>query len=276
MMISYATNLFNLRITKVFSLLGICTVMLMVAGCSTPLKTPTQFDFSAHALDVSEKDFHLYVRDTSSLSDKTESVSETKGDGGFLQAIDQDEEHLNSPLVFPDQRPILFIVNRPEWDAVIRLDEADEEDVLFTLRERMYRYLLRNYPHPTRVRYAYLPDDKIIKEYRVVEIDSKVTHVTKGNGFLRFMIGYGLGAVTLQYEGSMKEIHPGEEFIGAFALRQRHAAYPNGFINTSVFKDAYCMRYAAEALVHELTLNLPKAFPPVQKPDEASVETAAN
>jgi len=47
-------------------------------------------------------------------------------------------------------RALVFVVDQPVWDAPpIETEIGDqEEEILFTIRERLYRYLLRAYPHP--------------------------------------------------------------------------------------------------------------------------------
>ncbi|MGF1572768.1 MAG: DUF4410 domain-containing protein [Sumerlaeia bacterium] len=158
-------------------------------------------------------------------------------------------------------KPVLFVVNKPKWTAVSRLDAGEVQDVAFTLRERIYRYLLRQYPHPARVRYAYIPDDQITKDYDVIFVDSTVTDIRTGNGVARYVLGYGAGATVIQAEGSFFQLKEGEPSpLLDFALRQRHGAYPNGIFNTKVTDDAYCLKYGTEAMIEKLTTNLPNHF----------------
>lgn len=230
-------------------LLAIVSGAMILSGCKAALISPTISDYSPQKSVVFEKDFALNLYETEHSS-KNEVTSMGFGDSEVLQG---------------EVEPYLFIVKKPEWKSDIRLKSAEEEeDVLFTLRERLYRYLLRQYPHPTRVRYAHIPDDPILQKYRVIEVESQITHITKGNGVLRYVIGYGAGATTIQFEGQMFEE---EQPLVEFALRQRHAAYPNGFQNPKVIKDAYTLKYGSEALVGQLTETLSLYMPPPDIPD---------
>src|SRR5690606_27014092 len=69
-------------------------------------------------------------------------------------------------------QPVLFIVLPPVWASDLRLDPEQEDEVIFTIRERFYRYLLREYPHPVRVRYSYIPTDPLMEGYRVINVQT--------------------------------------------------------------------------------------------------------
>lgn len=172
----------------------------------------------------------------------------------------------------PNPRPILFVINKPTWGAKSKLKPSEIDDVSFTLRERLYRYILRQYGHPARVRYAYIPSDPLTKDYDVIFVDSQVTHAETGSGPMRFILGYGAGATTLQVEGSfnLKQTETTSIPLLNFAARQKHGAYPNGFMNTQVWDDAYCLKYATEAMIGKLTLKLPEVLPrgasPIENP----------
>lgn len=204
--------------------------LFIFSGCSTPLKN-TEFMSTNLGTPVQVQKKHVY----------------------YLH-----EEELSSFHVQENPRAVLFVINKPKWTAKSRLSPAEVEDVSFTLRERIYRYLLREYPHPARVRYAYIPDDVLTRDYEVVFVDTTVTDIRTGNGVARYVLGYGAGATVIQVEGRFSHIVEGQSVpLVDFALRQRHGAYPSGVMNTQVTDDAYCLKYGTEALVGKLTTTLP-------------------
>lgn len=205
--------------------------LILLAGCSTPLK-PTSFTTSNTGTPVLiEKKQVFYTHD------------------------EELEEFINQTT----PKPILFVVNKPSWTAKSRLSLQEEEEVAFTLRERIYRYLLREYDHPARVRYAYIPDDQLTKDYELIFVDTTVTDIRTGNGVARYVLGYGAGATVIQVQGSFYRSLNGEpKPLLDFVLRQRHGAYPSGVMNTQVTDDAYCLKYGTEALVTKLTTALPE------------------
>lgn len=151
-------------------------------------------------------------------------------------------------------QPVVFVVppteNHSEW---VLEDPEDQEQLLFTVRERLYRYLLRNYPAPTRVRYAYMQSDPITRNLRVITITSRITDQEEGVGFFRYFLGYGIGMARLQLEGEIFEGPNRERKIGEYAIRRGHGGYAQNGLNVNVMKADYCLRYAAEDAVNDLT-----------------------
>ncbi len=212
--------------------------------------------------DDSIDDYFLTRADLRRLEKNDKQVPDALADGVDLEAA----------------QPVLFIVEKPEWRATTRLEREEEGKILFTVRERFYRYLLRQYPHPVRVRYAWLPEDTLTEGYRVVTLETAVTDIKKGNGLLRYIIGYGAGTTVLQLEGRLmdggKESHA---TIADFAIREEHGGYPQGFFNPTVMSASYCLRYAAEQAIHrvasEIRDTIPAARPGV---GDSSVASAGN
>lgn len=258
-----------------------CFLCLLIAtGCSHPSVHATGFlsDYdSFNAIDESgfklrlteEQDksidqYFLTKPEQKEYTEKHQTVPNAEADGVNLE----------------DARPVLFIVAKPVWRAPIRLKVEEEDEVLFTVRERLYRYLLRAYPHPVRVRYAYTPGDPLTKNDRVLTVSSAVTDIKKGSGFWRYVIGYGVGAVELQLEGQIIEgpEEGGGKVVGEYAIRKRHGGYPNGFLNPSVMQVPYCLKYAAEAAIDELAKgirkSIPAAEPSAPKSDKETLDTA--
>lgn len=177
-----------------------------------------------------------------------------------------------------DVQPIAFIVIRPEWRAEQSLrDEEYHDRLAFVVRERLYRYLLREYPHPVRVRYAWVPGESALEGYRLLEIRTAITDIKRGSGWVRYVIGYGAGAAVLQLEGQIVDITDPEreEVVAEFATRTAHAAYPQGFFNPNVIHDHYALMYAAEAGIRHLTPRLRQEIPAARLRPEAPATAAA-
>jgi hypothetical protein len=166
---------------------------------------------------------------------------------------------------------LLFVIQPPGWQAADSLDEKDREDLRRTLRERFYTWVGRVYPYPTLMRYNLLPDDPLLRKARCVFLESCVTHAGKGFGPARYIVGYGLGSVSLQVEGRLREGSPSGPVIGEFVIRVRHHGYPRLFWNPKVFSSLYCLRHAANEsswhLMRQLKIILPgPAAPPGWEP----------
>lgn len=176
-----------------------------------------------------------------------------------------------------DIRPVLFIVDRPTWLASHRYSAQREDEILFVVRERMYRYLLRHYPHPVRVRYAFVANDPRLQDYRILTIETHVTDAKPGNGLLRYLIGYGAGTSVLQLEGRIYEGDPFDpgDLVAEFAIRDEHAGYPNGFLNPTVMKSHYTLKYAATDAVGKMGALIREHIPPATLKEPAPTPMTA-
>ncbi len=164
-------------------------------------------------------------------------------------------------------QPLLFIVPPPAWKAgEDPWPEEPErlEDLLFTIRERLYRYILREYPHPARVRYAWQASDASLRGYRVLTVESAVTDYKEGNGLLRYLAGWGAGQSRLQLEGRIYEGPPGaqEGLLAEYVVRRGHGGYAQNGLNPAVLRADYTLRYAAEQAIALLTAEFPELIPP--------------
>lgn len=173
-------------------------------------------------------------------------------------------------------RPLVLILPQPEWRAEVRFEKqpAAEENILFTIRERLYRYMLRQYEHPVRVRYAYRRSDRLLQEGRLITVRTYVTHVKRGQGLLRYLLGYGLGQCYMQVEGEIFEGAREPKKIGEFAVRTAHGGYAQNGMNVAVIRDDYVLRYAAEEAVSKLTEFFPEYFEPIEKVRESEAQVA--
>lgn len=237
---------------------------LALAGCATPVRDTGHLDrFGVNDLSPKSDLFLAIDSDEDFAFDHyflTSAQAEERAKRG--EDIKDFEAAGHRP---EDVQPVLFVVPMPTWESERNMDEQAMENVLFTIRERTYRYLLRSYAHPVRVRYAYHPADPLIQNYRVITLDMAVTDHRKGSGIVRYLVGYGAGAAVLQIDGRIIE-GTGERAreIGRFASRESHAGYPQGYMNPSVTKASYALRYVAEVAVNDLVAALREHLPGVR------------
>lgn len=234
---------------------------VVLVGCSHPLK---KTDFLAPSLAFDRVDTSAYQVGVAEEPDLSI-------DGHFLTKVEMRElAEDGKPL--PDLKalgldttnvqPTLFIVPEPEWRVgKVNLNQAEIDDIRFTIRERLYRYLLREYPHPVRVRYAYVPEDPLVTGYRVLTLQTAVTHVKTGWGPARYFLGYGAGGTTLQLEGRFVDDSPEQNPVAWFRIREDHGGYPMGFLNPRVFSATYCLKYASDKVIRKLTDDIRQTVP---------------
>lgn len=229
-----------MTLPRLFSLsLLLGAVVLLATACLSPVR-------KTGYLTGGYKDFDALDEDGMRLRLAPEFVTERAA----LETVSQDSA---------TSQPAVFIVPEPRWLVAHILPDAPErrEEVLFTIRERFYRYLLRAYPHPVRVRYAWRPSDMLLEGYRVYTIETAVTDVHPGTPWLRYLVGWGAGAVEIQIEGRIWEGVGERRLVGEFVLREWHSGYAQNGLNTQVLRVDYCLRYAAEEVILAFTGQLP-------------------
>jgi Domain of unknown function (DUF4410) len=247
------------------SLLFPMLIISLLSGCKSNLSTLNSEWPAADQCQIYQESVRLWI-DPSVFNEEdfyAEEMEEMEEEGDIDWSADE------------SLQPIAFIVAEPEWlvedslsDDPVK-DAERKEDLVFTVRERLYRYLLRTYPHPVRVRYAYTKEDKKLHGDRLITVTSQITDITKGNGMLRYMVGYGAGRVGLQVEGKIYDGTSEEGTkIGQFAIRRSHGGFAQNGFNLDVFRDDYCLRYAAEEMVTDLTEDLSEYIPGLDELDE--------
>ncbi|MBN1901147.1 DUF4410 domain-containing protein [Candidatus Sumerlaeota bacterium] len=82
-------------------------------------------------------------------------------------------------------------------------------------------------------------------ENRIMILDLSITHLKKGNGLLRYMIGFGLGQTDLQLEGRLYDHRTAEEAM-AFAIRLRHMGNSYQGLNPRALSSPYCLRMSGQ------------------------------
>ena len=245
-------------------LLAFLLAALSLAGCTRTVEPNGVLGDYSQFNAVNDPDVKLRVEGwqdytVDPLYLTQQQIREYRGDGRPIplpEAVGITEENT---------QPALFIVPEALWQSDYdEFDPADRDEILFTIRERLYRYLLRAYPHPVRVRYAMPLDDPMLNDHRVLTVQAYVTDIEDGQGFWRYAIGYGAGAAVMQIEGRIYEGAGQTEVLAEFALRESHGGYPNGFINPGVLSAPYCLKYATEEAIGKLTGRLREFIPGVR------------
>lgn len=247
-------------------------LVLLAAGCMSQIRNTGFLEGGYDSFNAIDQDY-LKLR--------------FEEESRFAPPPEHDPEHLHkvsqsSPPALPavndgdTTRALVFILPETQWSAKPAYTNAPQkrDEVLFTVRERMYRYLLRVYPHPVRVRYAYVREDALLRGYRVITITSNVTDYSMGSGALRYVFGWGAGEARIQIEGEIFEGMENRTKIGEYAIRRGSGAYAQNGLNVKVIKSDYCLRYAAEEAVLIFTQQLPYLMQGIEtmKPGRADPE----
>lgn len=132
---------------------------------------------------------------------------------------------------------------------VIRLSLEQELSAL--LRERLYMHALRTLVPRLIIIKSKDTDDYAEIGYTVDTLSVAITHVTRGNGLLRYVIGFGMGDAALQVEGVMSNAQTDEPLI-ELAVRIPHGGYPSMGINPRAISARHCLRLAADAASREI------------------------
>lgn len=197
-----------------------------------------------------------------------------------IEALTENDEPVPTPTSLgidtSTSQPLLLIIAPSEWKTSLKMDADDREEILFTTRERMYRYLLRAYPHPVRVRWAFDPRDPLLSGYRVVTVTSRITYVGTGESFSRYLVGYGLGATSVQIEGELLEGIENKSLLGEYVVRARHGGYSQSGWNPDVFLASYCCKYAVDEAIANFTGELPAHLPGARRIPESHTRSFAS
>jgi hypothetical protein len=88
--------------------------------------------------------------------------------------------------------------------------------------------------------------------YGIVKLRLELIDVAPGIGFVRWLIGYGVGGVLVQVEGSLVNAATGQT-IARFIVKMRHSGQPYLGLNPRVFSTKYCFRNALDVASEEIT-----------------------
>ncbi len=240
--------------TRVLAGFALLLPLVLLAGCYSKVRPTGFLDGGYQEFNLVDED-HLKMRVDESFLEHHPAVARTLG---------VPHDPLVSGADGYTTQAVVFIIPEPRWiapDAYPRDPESTDE-ILFTIRERIYRYLLRAYPHPVRVRYAYSRHDALTRDYRVITVTANVTDFKKGIGLVRYVLGY-FGEARIQIEGEIFEGPGRERKIGEYAIRRASAGYAQSGLNPTVLRSDVVMRYAADEAITDLTQVFPRFVPGV-------------
>ena len=126
-----------------------------------------------------------------------------------------------------------------------------EQELSTLLRERLYVHALRTLVPRLIVTKTKNTDDYTEIGYTVDAVSVSITHVTRGNGLLRYVIGFGMGDAALQVEGVLLNAQT-EVPLVELAVRIPHGGYPSMGINPRAISARHCLRLAADAASREI------------------------
>ncbi len=251
-----------IEVSRTIKLLGVLLPLLFATGCMARIKTGQLIGMTFRGQDaVQESWFQLKVD------------RELAGPVNYIQSEDDTfEPHPDVQYVSHQNndeyttKAVVFVIPETTWETehVGKESGEDVDKILFTVRERFYRYLLRSYPHPTRARYAFRKSDDIIEDHRVITVTSHVTDIKKGNGFLRYLIGFELGQSFIQIEGEIYDGPNREKKLGEYIIRRGSPGYAQNGLNPNVVHTSYTLRYAAEEAIAAFCDELPRHIGGVQ------------
>lgn len=187
----------------------------MLSGCVTPVQKPSFIDNSGEYNYRDQKDLKF----------------RTSGDADNLQ------------------RPRVLYIAPPQWLHKKGLKKRQREELGIFLQEYFYQALLDK-------RYSgkmiLLKNDSLApyrdNGMRCARLESAITRINKGNGFMRYFVGFFTGQTDLQIEGRIIDDECGEEIL-AFAVRKRHAGNSYNGMNPRALSGMYCLRLSMEEAV---------------------------
>jgi hypothetical protein len=119
------------------------------------------------------------------------------------------------------------------------------------LRERLYVHALRTLVPSLIITKTRNIDDYTEIGHSVDTLRVAITHVTRGNGPVRYVIGYGMGDATLQVEGMLRNAQT-EVPLVELAVRIRHGGYPSSGVNPRAISVRHCLRLASDTASREI------------------------
>lgn len=242
--------------------LFLAALALFASGCAATV-TPNPVRPEGYALHrkIDEKDFKLWFAEEPDHTYSPILLTRTEIERRL-------EEHEYIPtaaelgLDLQTSEPLLLVIPEPLWLVEGQeISEKEREEVLFTLRERIYRYVLRQYPHPMRARYAFSPTETLTQGYRIVTLKTRITDADPGYGWIRYFVGFGAGMAQLQIEGEFLEGPHADRLLGEWSMRIVHGGYADWGLNVEVFSAPYCYKYACEEAAQRLADRLPEFLP---------------
>jgi hypothetical protein len=143
------------------------------------------------------------------------------------------------------RRPRIVFINPVGFSENVKASGSLSREVGSSIRDYFYRGFVREVYKDTII----LKDGNLEwyddPENRIFILDLTVTHLKKGNGLFRYLIGFGLGQSDLQVEGRIYD-HQTLEEIFAFAFRSRHMGNSYQGLNPRALSGKYCLRMSGQ------------------------------
>ena len=132
------------------------------------------------------------------------------------------------------------------WDAPLKLQPSQEKDLLDFLDDRLLIYLQRMAPKQIIVTTSRDTDTFLAIGADVTRTRVSITHITKGFGIVRPVLGgFGLGATEVQVEGRLEDVNT-RKVAAIFARRNRSAGVAYGFMTPQSVRPRFCWRLALD------------------------------
>lgn len=100
---------------------------------------------------------------------------------------------------------------------------------------------------------------------RIYQLDIKITHFDRGNGFKRYIIGdlfmKSSGAIIIDMEGVITDVTSGKR-IATFTAREKGVGNAMNGLNPRVFSSHYCVRKASDDIAFQLSRKLRRFYSP--------------
>lgn len=149
--------------------------------------------------------------------------------------------------------PAMIAVNAVGWGA--KASDTDDAETIGELEEALVRHCyssaLELYPSPILVTWE---NDLALYMARfdpIYRLEVAVTDIKRGNGLLRYMIGYYAGTATLQAEFRLREAKT-NRLLATFACRRYAPGPAYGGLNLMVFSSKYCLTRETERMAYDI------------------------
>jgi|GEM_PF-573428 len=190
---------------------GVLFILLLLNGCVSPIHTPS------------------YIKEVPPLNFRNAPWVKMR--------VIPDWEHL--------KRPGILFIAPVELKTGEPVDPALEKEISTFLRDYFYQALLKETYHDMIILSQDTLESYEDTQSRINILELFITRLSKGSGFLRYFIGFGLGQSDLQVEGRLTEKSNDKEIL-AFAIRHRHLGNSYQGLNPRALSGRYCLRFSVE------------------------------
>ncbi len=149
--------------------------------------------------------------------------------------------------------PAIIAVNAVGWGA--KASDTEDAETIGELEKALVRHCyssaLELYPSPTMVTWE---DDLALYMARydpIYRLEVAVTDIKRGNGFLRYFLGYYAGTAAIQGEFRLREAKT-NRLLATFACRRYAPGPAYGGFNLMVFSSNYCLMRETERMAYDI------------------------